>query len=341
MKKTRLQNLLNKLSGTDDTELGAFKVFDEEVKKLQDTLHQAIKVSTLDEVNEKIGAFKKKMDLAPLLQAFDQLKTELAERDEEKDAEFQSELEQRLEALNKSMADSDGLTDERLFEIEGEIAGTQRQLSELANRKAPEMPDFTPQIKEAEARVMTALSQMEQGIKAGDATEELRGLITSLETALKKLRSDVMSRQGGGNQNRQILIGNVDPLTRYTDINLKPGNNVTITYANNDQTKKVDVTITGTGGSGTTRSINSISSDTTAGSTAGTDYVYLVSGTTTLTLPTAVGNANLYTVKNVGTGVVTVATTGAETIDNDSSVIMPVRYTSVDLISDTANWSIT
>ena len=88
------------------------------------------------------------------------------------------------------------------------------------------------------------------------------------------------------------------------------------------------------------RSISSISTPTTAGSAAATDYVYFVSGTTTLTLPTAVGNTNLYTVKNTGVATVTIATTSAQTIDGSSSASLPVANTSLDLISDGSNWRI-
>jgi hypothetical protein len=93
--------------------------------------------------------------------------------------------------------------------------------------------------------------------------------------------------------------------------------------------------------SGINRSVNVISSPTTAGATASTDYVYLVSGTTTLTLPTAVGNTNRYTVKNTGVNTVSIATTSAQTIDGSSSpTTLPVANTSLDLISDGANWRI-
>ena len=94
------------------------------------------------------------------------------------------------------------------------------------------------------------------------------------------------------------------------------------------------------GGSGITRSVNSISAPATAGATASTDYVYFVSGTTTLTLPTAVGNTNQYTVKNTGVTTVTIATTSAQTIDGSASVTLPVSNTSLTLISDNANWRI-
>lgn len=92
-------------------------------------------------------------------------------------------------------------------------------------------------------------------------------------------------------------------------------------------------------GSGIVRSINSISTPTTAAATAGTDYVYLVTGTTTVTLPTAIGNTNLYTIKNGGTAVVTVATTSAQTIDGNSTQIINTPY-AFDFISDGSNWRI-
>jgi hypothetical protein len=95
------------------------------------------------------------------------------------------------------------------------------------------------------------------------------------------------------------------------------------------------------GGSGITRSVGSIAAPVTAGAAAATDYMYFVSGTTTLTLPTAVGNTNRYTVKNTGVATVSIATTAAQTIDGSASPItLPVANTSLDLVSDGANWRI-
>lgn len=94
------------------------------------------------------------------------------------------------------------------------------------------------------------------------------------------------------------------------------------------------------GSGGITRSVNNISTTQTAGSAASTDYVYLISGTTTLTLPTAVGNTNRYTLKNVGTNTVTINTTSSQTIDGSTSITMAVQYTALDVISDGTNWNI-
>ena len=90
------------------------------------------------------------------------------------------------------------------------------------------------------------------------------------------------------------------------------------------------------GGSGITRSINSVNVNTTAGNTALTDYVYLCTGTINLTLPSATGNANSYTIKNNGTGVVTVV----GTIDGGTNAVLSVQYTSITVVSDGTSWSV-
>lgn len=94
------------------------------------------------------------------------------------------------------------------------------------------------------------------------------------------------------------------------------------------------------GSSGITRSVNVISTNTAAGATATTDYVYFVSGTTTVTLPTAVGNTNLYTIKRTGTNTVTVATTSAQTIDGAATQTLLTQYESMGFVSDGSNWGI-
>lgn len=92
------------------------------------------------------------------------------------------------------------------------------------------------------------------------------------------------------------------------------------------------------GGSGITRTVTSIAVDTTAGSAASTDYVYFVTGTTTLTLPTAVGNTNRYTVKSIS-GTTTVDGGGAETIDGAANIGI-ANEDSVDLVSNGTEWKV-
>lgn len=91
------------------------------------------------------------------------------------------------------------------------------------------------------------------------------------------------------------------------------------------------------------RSINSISGATAAGADANTDYVYIATTTLTLTLPTATGNTNSYTVKNVGSGTVTVVTSSSQTIDGSPQITLDPNAAYV-LYSDNgspANWIVT
>lgn len=93
------------------------------------------------------------------------------------------------------------------------------------------------------------------------------------------------------------------------------------------------------GGSGITRTVVVTSGTVTAGATASTDYTYLVAGAHTVTLPTAVGNTNRYTVKNDHSAAITIGTTSSQTIDGTTSIQISPED-SVDLISDGSNWRI-
>ena len=77
----------------------------------------------------------------------------------------------------------------------------------------------------------------------------------------------------------------------------------------------------------------------TAGSAVGTDYIYLCTGNCTITLPTAVTNANRYTIKNAGIGIITIVFTAGQTAD-DSTTISLNPGVALDFISNNTNWLI-
>lgn len=87
------------------------------------------------------------------------------------------------------------------------------------------------------------------------------------------------------------------------------------------------------------RSIVVTSGNATMGAAASTDYVYLVAGAHTMTLPTAVSNTNRYTVKNNHSANITVNTTSSQTIDGTTTISI-APGSSVDLISTNSAWSI-
>ena len=88
------------------------------------------------------------------------------------------------------------------------------------------------------------------------------------------------------------------------------------------------------------RSVSTITTSVTLAAAAGTDYVVFVGSGGAPQLPTAVGNTNKYTIKNIDTTSKTITTTSSQTIDGSSSVSL-LANTSLDLVSDGTNWRIT
>lgn len=341
-KKDKLQRLL-KVFTPDSTKID-FSNFDNEINKLKDSLKEKIQVKTLEDVNTTLEQNRKKINFEPLLTEFNSLKQNLTDQNNQVNSQLVEALDNKLKELSNTVSLSNqqaNLGDEGL---KNQICQLNAEIAILSARKV-EIPDFGKQIKDTEIKLMGVIQTAKEIDELQDEknSELTQSQLALLEKALKDLKQQFHNR-GGGSMNRQIFINGADPLTRYTDINLKAGANVTITYVNNNQTKKVDITLSssGGGGGGNARSINSISVNTNAAFASNTDYVYLCTGTLTLTLPDATaGNTNLYTIKNVGTGVVTVATTSSQTIDGALTQVMNVQFTSIDVVSDTSNWSIT
>lgn len=114
---------------------------------------------------------------------------------------------------------------------------------------------------------------------------------------------------------KQVKTGNI--ITGYTSVVLAPSATVD-----------------------TTQVVYSVSGDTTAAADGAKPTIYLVSGTTTLTLPTAIGNHNRYTIVNVGVNTVTIATTSSQTINGTTPGTLATPYALLTVISDGANWII-
>lgn len=357
--KDKVKELLGRLNSLENSSFPDVKSLSDEIihkeySNVTDTVKNNSTVKMLDAINSKLEAFKVDFDLKPVSSAISDFQDELGRMKEENGQLFSkisSDIEEKVAQINSAIEnarmDSKNTTDSSVSPVWGKVNALQAELSTLSERKI-EIPDFGKQITSTETKIKKLINALKSEVEGSDKSEGLQKQITELQESIKTLRTDLLSRLagiGGGNMNRNIAIGgNTSVLSRYADINIKAGANVTLTYTNNNTTKYLDLTIAATGGGGgggITRSINNISTNTVAGSTASTDYVYLVSGTTTLTLPDAATVTNLYTIKNVGTGTVTVNTTSAQTIDGSATASLPVRYTSIDLESDGSNWNVT
>lgn len=313
-------------------------------------------------LKEVLKGKKKFVNLSPVFKSLESIKNLSRENYQRLSQDSQDKLQMLLERVqNEFLSQQDFQnTITRLYELISEIEADFKGKQGILEESIQENLDLNRDLDRKFALFNQEVKNLTEAIRAEikDANEESQALLEDvsvkvdyeIEKLAKESKEDVFSVKtvlsrisGGGNANRNIAVGgNTSVLSKYTDINIKPGSNVTLSYSNNETTKYLDLTISATGGSGTTRSINSISTSQTAGDTAGTDYVYVCSAGLNLTLPTAASNTNLYTIKNIAASSVLVSTTGGETIDGDTSLILNTQYTAVDLVNNGAdNWSIT
>lgn len=121
----------------------------------------------------------------------------------------------------------------------------------------------------------------------------------------------------------QLLIGNStgNTLTKST---LTAGSNITITNGGGS------ITIASTGGGSSTVTVATKTSGYTM---TNSDDVILCDGTLTITMQSvASATSKPYRIKNIGTGVCTIAPNGADTIDGQTSLISATQYQAVELI---------
>lgn len=97
-------------------------------------------------------------------------------------------------------------------------------------------------------------------------------------------------------------------------------------------------TITGGVGSNE-RVIIASSSNLTAGAVALTDYVYLLTGCQ-LTLPTAIGNKNRYTVVKIGSSLSSVLFTASQNANGSTQIDLIKEGEVKEFISNNSNWTI-
>src|SRR3990167_6593862 len=341
MNRSKLQRILNKLDGKNEATLKVIADFDASVKVMRDKLEQdIIPIATLNDVRTEVSNLRKKIDINPLLEATETLKNEFKQNAlntlkeiEDKTTELNETINENNRVMNEKtdvITKNVAMVNEGLQKISGETSTQIKQVLDTIETVSSKLPTFADK-KETEKKILELTDR--------DNTEELKDYTD--KTRIELLNA--LAQKGGGNMNRNIAVGgNTSVLSKYTDLNIRPGSNVTLTYSNNNTTKYLDLTIAATGGSGTTRSVDSTSVSSTVGSIAGTDYVVIANAGVRVTLPTASSNENLYTIKNTAASSVLVSPNGSDTIDTDTNIILQTQYTAVDLISDGVNnWNIT
>lgn len=77
------------------------------------------------------------------------------------------------------------------------------------------------------------------------------------------------------------------------------------------------------------------------GSIVANDSFIFASGNTTLTLPSAAGlSGTKFYIKNTGNNIIIISTVNSETIDNNISISLTEKNSTIGVISDNTAWSI-
>lgn len=161
------------------------------------------------------------------------------------------------------------------------------------------------------------------GSNTGSDTTIISG--NSFQTAVWNLQAQVNSR---------VKLTGGNTITGTQDLTGAVTNVATPTTANNATTKAyVD---------GLNASINAYVAKTASYTLTDADGVVdLTSGTATFTLPTAVGRTGKqFVVKNSGAGILTLDTTGAQTIDGMTTKTYSTQYSGARVVSNGSNWAI-
>lgn len=362
-RKQKIQELLNRLDvlqGKKTLTEAVSYLLDEEANVPRETLKDSAAGKAISQIASHVGKMRADPRLNEMSATIQSVQEQNTASMQELATTFSEKLNTLLEEVKQTEQRGKELTTTEVTYIIERLGGYEQDFSEGISKLSNQNSLLEAEVSRL-SQALPGIYGLIEGIAQATPSIEVHAADLdkvvikqkSQDEVISELKKDILRRisliqqTGGGNQNRDIRIGgNASTLSKYTDINLKAGANVTLTYSNNDTTKYLDVTIAATGGgggsvSGITRSINNISTSQTAGATTGTDYVYIVSAGAKVTLPDALSNTNLYTVKNTSSSSVMVDTTSAQTIDGSANLILPIQYTSVDLISNGSNWDIT
>lgn len=244
MKKNKLQRILNKLTPIDAGVSDTFKLVDEEISKLSERLKETITTKTLEDVNKE---FKNLQNLiTPLVSAVDNLK----EKALDSEKSLQKQIEDRITTLQNQLSSVSREADQNDSELNAEIETLKVNLKSLSSKE-----DFN-QLREyllnKQKEFNTSIDELSSRIKEPDFTS-VETDIESLNERLDKFRNELTNRInsiGGGSQNQKITVEGTVMSTKYADFNLKAGSNITLSKSDDNTNRRVDITITASGGGG-------------------------------------------------------------------------------------------
>lgn len=368
MNKTKLRKILTAISPKEVN----FSGIDSEITKLKEKLKETVVVKTLEDVNIALERNRKRLNFEPLTAAFDELKKDFKTQNQELEALLNSKQTE----LGELVKESSNSNKQQIDELAAEIAVLQARKIEIpdftsqiqaAELRVIKMINLLEIPKDNSEEIKKQFKELEEAIRklrlelqqkgGGSMNRQIRvegvdvltkytdiniygvtsSVITSVDDTNKRVNIGIQGGGGGSSSTITLQTNSVDNGSQ-TLLNLKQGTNITVA-----DDGVGGVTISASAGSvvaGITRVASVISVSSTLAAAALTDYVMFANVGINVTLPSAISNTNLYTVKNMSVSSVLVSTTAGQTIDGSASALMPVQNQTLGFISNNSVWGV-
>ncbi len=259
MNKTKAKALLERLNAYEANRSGAVSRETGNIGAMLDRI-----------VEENIASVRSSIKSDPMLRAMEDMQKSIqALSSDSQIGELMDALNEASNENEKNLKDLAASFTEQVRTLRSEISSLPEdsQVEELISQLNQLKSGFTNQattFQTKESLIQAEFSRIEQELSSlsrrlvareQDRTSEEQNEATKaeLQREMDDLRKTVMSRLatiGGGNMNRNFTLAGASLLTKYTDINLVAGSNMTITASTDNAKGTTNLTFASSGGGG-------------------------------------------------------------------------------------------
>lgn len=261
------------------------QLISEELENLRADIGNRVSTRGIEKVQGDMASFQEKFKLEPVFEAISKADNDNKGKIDNLQKSFEKQLNDFVKESTKNTKQHKEASSLSRKEILDQIAAIRfsfdDKLTPLLSRDAflaSEVDRLDQEIRRITLLFTSDTTATDAGATVKQALEQALEQTQELEKEIRDLEKRVTSRissigNHGDHANRNIAVGsNTSILSRYTDINLIAGTNVTLTATPNNTTKYTDITITASGSGSST-----VYNDTVSGTIDGVNKVFVTS----------------------------------------------------------------
>lgn len=293
-KKNKIKKLLARLDEISKNSLGkvqteADKLIEDEVSGMRKQLSDNASVKALGKIEEIFKQLKADFDLTDIQEEIKNLTDDLNTQQKIQSDSFDEKLTSFYNELKKSKDEGKKFTSAYVTDLQKKLDRLVGEVGVKGNESTSKEKTFKKEIESINSKLNDFINKLDKNITKVEAIKpytakkdtEHQKAIDELKNETRNLRSDLLSRLqtvGGGAINRQILVGGTNPLTKYTDYNIIAGSGITITTANDDTNKRVNLTFTSSASGAFETPVGTVDDSNTTFTVSNTPLYIIVNG---------------------------------------------------------------